>query len=166
MYMNMYGGSHMFVFNLKLKSKRSLLILLIVAIIIVAFVCLIVSVNKSHSVPDTATCDEIGEYSLCAESSQVQCEFLSQLGYEVDKEVSCDVVTIPTEFNSIYTEYNQLQKQIGLDLSKFKGKIAQRIKFNLANTDKKYAVLLIYDGKVIGGHITNGEYGSENQPLI
>lgn len=155
----------MFVFNLRLKSKRILLILL-VAISVIAFVCFIASVNKNHRVPDTATCDEIGEYSLCAENSQKQYDFLIQFGYEVDDEIESKVVTIPTEFNSVYEEYNLLQKQMGLDLSKFKGKTAQQVRFKLLNTDEKNAVLLICDGKVIGGHITNGEYGSKNQPLI
>ena len=157
---------HMFVFNFRLKSKRNLLLFSIIAILIIAFIFLITSINKSNMVPDTATCDEIGEYSLCAENTQKQRDFISQLGYEIDKEIASDVVTIPSEFNSVYEKYNLLQKHMGLDLSKFRGETALQIKFKLLNTDKKYAVLIICDGKVIGGHITNGEYGSEIQPLI
>ena len=78
---------------------------------------------------------------------------------------SCEV-TIPTDFNDTYEQYNELQKEIGLDLEKFKGKSVQKITYELKNCKTKFAVLLIYKGKVIGGHLTNGEYGSENLSLI
>lgn len=156
----------MFVFNIKLKSKKNLIKVVIIGIVIIAVICFVSAVSGEHKVPHTATCDEIGEYSLCAENLQEQCDFLSQLGYEVDKEIDSRNILIPTEFNLAYEEYNSLQKEIGLDLSRYKGETARQIKIKLKNIDEKYAVLLVYDGKVIGGHITNGEYGSKNQPLI
>ncbi len=156
----------MFVFNIKLKSKKNLLIFSVLVSVVIAVICFVSAISGERKVPDVATCDEVGEYSLVAETEQEQCDFLAQLGYEADKEIDSRNVLIPSEFNSAYEEYNILQKKIGLDLSRFKGKTAREIKIELKNTDKEYAVLLVYDGKVIGGHITNGEYGSKNEPLI
>ena len=36
----------------------------------------------------------------------------------------------------------------------------------LATPKDNNAVLLVYKNRVIGGHITNGEYGSKNLPLV
>lgn len=156
----------MFVFNIKLKSKKNLLIFSVIGAVVIAVICFVSAISGERKVPDVATCDEVGEYTLMAENEQEMNQFLSQFGYEADKEIDSRNISIPSEFNSAYEEYNSLQKQIGLDLSRFKGETAREIKIELKNTDKEYAVLLVYDGKVIGGHITNGEYGSKNEPLI
>ena len=157
----------MYVFNLCLKPSKKLLyffaVLLIVALLV--FALCMRSVHKQ--VNDTATCDEIGTYSLKAESESQQCSFLEQFGLTpmVDS-VNKKTVLIPTDFNSVYEEYNELQKTIGLDLQKYKGKSAEMVTYELENSKAKYAVLLIYNETVIGAHLTNGEYGQSNLPLI
>ena len=70
------------------------------------------------------------------------------------------------EFNNTYNKYNDLQKKIGLDLSRYKGRTAEEITYELKNSETKYAVLLVYENRVIGAHLTNGEYGQSNLPLI
>ena len=75
-------------------------------------------------------------------------------------------VVIPSDFNKYYEEYNELQKKIGLDLGKFKGKEVTEIIVPLEKPKDNNAVLLVYKNRVIGGHITNGEYGSKNLPLV
>ena len=97
--------------------------------------------------------------------------FLKQFGIEVEKTpVQEQNVTIPSEFDKIYVCYNELQKQQGLDLSKYKRKEVTRYTYKVTNySDYEgtvYADVIVYRGKVIGGHLTNGEYGSENLPLI
>ena len=64
---------------------------------------------------------------------------------------------IPSDFGDIYTRYNKLHKPIGLDLSPYKGKEAERVVYKLESG--KLATLLIYRGRVIGGHIASGIYG-------
>lgn len=156
----------MFVFNLKVTDSKKVFAIFAVASVAVAVVCIISMISVQSSLPDTATCDELGCYSLKLDKDDEQCAFLQQFGLSPVKITdSCEVI-IPTEFNDTYEQYNELQKEIGLDLEKFKGKSAQKITYELKNSKTKFAVLLIYKGKVIGGHLTNGEYGSENLPLI
>lgn len=76
-----------------------------------------------------------------------------------------ETVRIPGEFNDVYTAYNELQRQSGLDLTPYRGKEALRLTFSLHNSRLPYATLLVYGGRVIGGHLTSGEYGSVLQPL-
>ena len=156
----------MFVFNFKVTDSKKVFTIFAVASVVVAIVCIICMISVQNSLPDTATCDELGSYSLKCDKDDEQCAFLEQFGLlPVKITDSCEVI-IPTDFNDTYEEYNKLQKEIGLDLEKFKGKSVQKVTYELKNSKAKYAVLLIYKGKVIGGHLTNGEYGSKNLPLI
>ena len=156
----------MFVFNFKVTDSKKVFAIFAVASVAVAVVCIISMISVQNSLPDTATCDELGCYSLKCDKDDEQSAFLQQCGLSPLKITdSCEVI-IPTEFNDAYEHYNELQKEIGLDLEKFKGKSVQKVTYELKNSKTKYAVLLIYKGKVIGGHLTNGEYGSENLPLI
>ena len=162
----MFGGLALFVFNFKVTDSKKVFAIFAVASVAVAVVCIISMISVQSSLPDTATCDELGCYSLKCDKDDELCTFLEQFGLlPVKIADNCEVV-IPTEFNQTYEQYNELQKEIGLDLEKFKGKSVQKVTYELKNSKTKYAVLLIYKGKVIGGHLTNGEYGSENLPLI
>lgn len=156
----------MFVFNFKVADSKKVFAIFAVASVAVAIICIICMISVQNSLPDTATCDELGCYSLKCDKDDEQCTFLEQFGLlPVKIADNCEVV-IPTEFNQTYEKYNELQKKIGLDLEKFKGTSAQKITYELKNSKTKFAVLLIYKGKVIGGHLTDGEYGSNNLPLI
>lgn len=156
----------MFVFNFKVTDSKKVFAIFAVASVAVAIVCIISMISVQNSLPDTATCDELGCYSLKCDKDDEQCTFLEQFGLLPEKITDSCEVTIPSDFNETYDDYNEIQKEIGLDLKKFKGKSVQKITYKLKNSKTKYAVLLIYKGKVIGGHLTNGEYGSENLPLI
>jgi hypothetical protein len=89
-------------------------------------------------------------------------EFLSQFGWEVNATpVEETDVTIPSEFDRIFTSYNEIQKQQGLDLSKYKHKTVTRYTFELTNYDdyngKVYANVLVYRNRVIGGDICSAD---------
>lgn len=162
----MLGGLALFVFNFKVTDSKNVFTIFAVVSVAIAIVCIISMISVQNSLPDTATCDELGCYSLKCDKDDEQCAFLEQFGLSPVKNTDSCEVTVPTDFNDTYEEYNELQKEIGLDLEKFKGKSVQKVTYELKNSKAKYAVLLIYKGKVIGGHLTNGEYGSENLPLI
>lgn len=156
----------MFVYNFKVKPSKKLAVIFAIASLVIGIICIICMTAVHNKASDTATCDEIGTYSLTAENTSEQCYFLEQFGLVSDPEsIQSREIIIPAEFNTVYEEYNNIQKMIGLDLSRYKGKTVQEVRFELKNSEIKYAVLLIYDEKVIGAHLTNGEYGQSNLPL-
>ena len=99
--------------------------------------------------------------------------FLSQFGWEVETEpLEEEIVTIPDNFNKVFKGYNQIQKQQGLDLEKYKRKEVTRYTYTVTNypneKGKVYANLLVYRDTVIGGDIcsayVNGfVHGFENK---
>lgn len=154
----------MFVLNFKLKNRgKALRYAVIAALIIVLVIVAVVKNNGSNT--DTATCDEIGEYSLKAENEEQRIELLRGFGIENAELEESDEITIPENFNSITEKYNETQKQIGLDLSPYKGQKAQRLTYSVNGENASYAVLLVNNGRLIGGHLTNRVYGEGVMPL-
>ncbi len=88
--------------------------------------------------------------------------FLSQFGWETDavpKEVK--TVTIPSEFDKVFSAYNELQKLQGLNLSKYKNKDVTRYTLTVKNypdyEGTVYANVLVYRNRVIGGDICSAD---------
>ena len=103
-------------------------------------------------------------------------EFLAQFGWEVDPSaVESIEVTIPEDFDKVFTGYNEIQKGQGLDLSKYKGKTMMRYTYDVTNYEgyegKVQANILVYRGKVVGGDICSADingfiHGFENQKNV
>lgn len=88
--------------------------------------------------------------------------FLRQFGWEVKEEAVAAVeVTIPDEFDKIFTGYNELQKRQGMDLSKYRKKEVMRYTYEITNygdyEETVYANVLIYRNRVIGGDVCSAD---------
>ena len=60
--------------------------------------------------------------------------FLSQFGWQAEPQVTEEVtMRIPTDFDKVMNAYNELQKKMGLDLSKYKGKEVTRYTYTVTN---------------------------------
>jgi hypothetical protein len=89
-------------------------------------------------------------------------DFLEQFGWTVSETpVDEKKVTIPQEFDKIMLSYNEFQRQMGLDLAKYKGKDVMRYTYEVTNypeyEGRVYANVLIYRNKVIGGDICSAD---------
>lgn len=88
--------------------------------------------------------------------------FLSSYGWEVDPSGSYVVeVQIPKNFDSIFETYNEIQLAQGCDLWNYAGKRVKRYSYPVSNypaySKDIRANLLVYNGKIIGGDISNTE---------
>jgi hypothetical protein len=68
---------------------------------------------------------------------------------------------MPSEFDKVFTGYNELQKRQGLDLSKYRNREVTRYTFTVTNY-KNYdgtvlANVLVYRNRVIGGDICSAD---------
>lgn len=151
----------MFVISMKSDKLKKYLI--------IAFVCAlttiggIVSVSSSQSTPTA----NIGGINMRAATAEERIAFFSQFGYEISEDpLEVKEVIIPTEFDETYEEYNELQKTQGLDLGKYKGKRVKMWSYAIKNYPGYETAdgnirgnILVYDGVVIGGDISNIELG-------
>ena len=155
----------MFVLNYKVKNRGKALRHIFIIFVIVVLIIFAYLRGCSGSKSDTATCDEIGEYSLKAETEEQRLEILRTFGIENAELTESDEITIPEEFNSVTEKYNEIQRQTGLDLTPCKGQKAQRFTYSVNAENATDAVLLVNEGNLIGGHLTNRVYGEGVRPL-
>lgn len=88
--------------------------------------------------------------------------FLAQFGWQTGASpVEVKTVTVPTEFDKVYAAYNELQKEQGLNLSRYKGKDVTRYTFAITNykdyEGTVYANVLVYRNRVIGGDVCSAD---------
>lgn len=85
--------------------------------------------------------------------------FLSGFGIKTDlKPISQEEIIIPTDFDSVYENYNLIQLEAGFDLSGYKGAKAVRYTYkmlNFPNNERKniYANVICIKNKQVGGDI-------------
>lgn len=143
----------MFIVSVKPTKKK----IIIISAIVVAVILMIMRVS-SCSAQSAAATGKNGTYSLLAEGNAGRIEFLEQFGWKTAGKASeTEEITIPSEFNETYTSYNELQKQQGLDLTKYKGEKCKKYVYKILNYDgdsEVVATLLILNNKVIGGDIS------------
>lgn len=146
----------MLVISLKANKKR----LVVLAVITVVLMILAISVfGGAKQVADTSA------ISYKAGNNEQRLAFLSQFGWKVEEDpVSVEEVIIPINFNKIYESYNELQKSQDLDLTKYAGETAKKWTYQVKNypgygedSDCIRANLLVFEGVIIGGDISNIE---------
>lgn len=95
-----------------------------------------------------------------AKEDRSNIEFLTSYDWEVlDECVEKEKVKIPEVFDEVYNNYNELQKEAGLDLTNYKGKNAIRYTYIVTNFPGKSedeeirANVLCVDNKQVAGDI-------------
>lgn len=151
----------MFVLTVKSKvSKKAGRILVGISAVLCAIIIFVCAVGVYSTVPDTAVCDSIGQYSTAFESEASASSFAKQFGKEIEELYSTQSVYIPSHFNETYIKYNELQKKQGLDLEKYKGRQCTLYVYKLKNYtidySDAYLSVAVYRDAVIAGHISTG----------
>ena len=144
----------MMIYTAKLNKK---LLFSVIAVVIIVALAIIFGLPKGNESQTT-----MGSTKLKNESDVL--DFIANLGYETaDDTLVCKEVTIPGEFDETYEKYNNVQKSQGLDLSKYKGKRVKMWSYAISNypgyenADCIRGNILVYDGIVVGGDISNIE---------
>ncbi len=150
----------MFVYALRANTLR---FFGIIGIALIALVSLILFV-PGNEVTTTG--------SILAENEKIQYDkikteddriaFLGQFGWEVNPAtVETAEITVPQEFDKILKTYNEVQKQQGLDLTKYRGKNVTRYTYEITNyngySGKVYANIIIFKNRVVGGDICSAD---------
>ncbi len=86
-------------------------------------------------------------------------EFLNRYGWQVnEKPIESQTVIIPLVFDTVYEDYNTLQKEAGLDLTEYKGKKGTRYTYEVlnypGNVENVRANVIVIDGKAVAGDIS------------
>lgn len=142
-------------------SKVELAILLIGLLCFIATLWYIFSPKSGTADTSANSTTSVTKFLVSAQTPADRLQFLSQFGWEVDSDpLEARDIVIPAEFDENYTEYNDMQKSLGFDLSEYRGRKAKKWVYCVKNypgiANNVTATLLIADGKVIGGDISSG----------
>ena len=149
----------MFIYSVRagtLKFIGAVCVALVAMITVIAFIP-----SMGGGVVDTGATTQSVQYEKVKSAEDVA-NFLSQFGWQVKAEpVEVKEGVIPSEFDRIFTNYNEIQKQQGLDLSKYRRKTATRYTMEVTNygdyDGKVYANVIVYHNRVIGGDICSAD---------
>ncbi len=82
-----------------------------------------------------------------------------------DSAVGSKDIIIPSEFDSVYSKYNVLQKQAGFDLTRYKGEEATVYTYPFSADSEWQIHLIVCKGEVIGGDVSSVRLDGEMKPL-
>ncbi len=134
----------------KVFTKKHIIIATVTGLLIICF--LLFDNSSSDSISAIKTKGIV--------TGDLRSQFLEDIGLTVEEnDYDYKEITIPKEFDDVYNQYNELQKQDGFDLKKYAGKTVDKFTYTVKRypgyeNEKVYANLLIYKGKVIGGDIS------------
>lgn len=150
----------MFVYTLKANTLK---FFSIIGIALIALISLIVFVPR-YDIATTGAIQKETEHIRYdkIKNNADRIAFLAQFGWECSESATEEVtMTIPKEFDKIMKTYNEVQKQQGLDLEKYKGKDVTRYTYEITNypgaEGKVIANLIICKNRVIGGDICSAD---------
>ena len=135
-----------------------------IALCLVAAVVLLILVLKLVSGGENTTTVESGQpVPTDISSNEDRIAYLAACGYTAEPEpVQTQEVSIPKEFNEVFTRYNELQQSQGFDLTPYAGKRAKRYVYRITDHpsgSEVLATLVIYQDTVIAADLscTEGE---------
>ena len=150
----------MFVYSLRAGTVKLIGVICVALTVLITLIAFVPTYTISSQASTDAT--EVSYRYDKIKTSDDVAAFLSQFGWEVDTApVESKEVTIPAEFDKIFSAYNELQREQGLDLSKYKRKQVTRYTFKITNYEgydgTVYANVLIYRNRVVGGDICSAD---------
>ena len=146
----------MIVYSLRASTLRFFGVIAVSLAVLIALIVLVPTYAAEESQPTIS-------YTYEKVKSEDDAErFLAQFGWIVDATpLEVSEVTMPDEFDKIFAAYNEIQKEQGLNLVKYKRKKLTRYTFEVTNYEgydgKVLANVLVYRKKVIGGDICSAE---------
>ena len=148
----------MFVYSMKASTIKFFGVICVALVSLITLIAFIPSYNGDF----VETSTEVSYNYDKVKSNDDRIAFIGQFGWEVEKEpLESREVTIPAEFDKIFAGYNEIQRQQGLDLSKYKKKNVMRYTYKVTNYEgyegDVYVNVLVYRGRVVGGDVCSAD---------
>lgn len=95
-------------------------------------------------------------------TDEARLSFITSLGWEVTGEViEEETFTLPETFDRVLLGYNEIQKDQGLDLSRYRKKKVTRYTYEVTNFEgydgRVLLNLIVYRGKVVAGDVSSAD---------
>ncbi len=154
----------MFVYSVRASSLKFFAVIALTVALVVAIVLI-------GGGSDAMTASAGGVDFSGVKTNEERLEFIRQFVPEAAGEPSdSETFSVPEDFDRIMRSYNEIQKQQGLDISKYKNKKVTRYTYEvekLGDYDKPVFInLIIYRGNVIACDISSADPDGFVKPLV
>ncbi|MBE6690207.1 MAG: DUF4830 domain-containing protein [Ruminococcaceae bacterium] len=151
----------MFIYSMRAGTLRFFGIVCVALIGLVTLMAFVPELQPTAATESEAVESESVSFEKIR-SNEDRIGFLSHFGWQVEEApLESTTVTVPREFDKVFSSYNELQRAQGLDLSAYAGKTVERYTYTVKNYEgyegTVYANLLIWRGRVIGGDICSAD---------
>lgn len=151
----------MFIYSLRASTLKFFAVICVSLVMLITLIAFIPSYDGNGNGFVASSKDVEIKYDD-VKTNEDRIAFLAQFGWEVASEPKESVeVTIPSEFDKIFTGYNEIQRRQGLDLSKYKKKKVMRYTYEVTNYEGAngtvYANVLVYRNRVVGGDVCSAD---------
>ena len=148
----------MFIYSLRASTLKFFAVLCVALVTLITLIAFI----PAQAQESEATSGEVEIVYEKIKTEEDRVTFLRQFGWEVKGEpVKVAEVTIPSDFDKVFADYNEIQKRQGLDLSEYKKKKVTRYTYEITNYEGAdgvvYANILVYRNRVIGGDVCSAD---------
>ena len=145
----------MFVYSVRASGIRYFLLVVLTLIVLVGSIIITNADTAMVSADGTVNFGGAAEH-------EGRVAFIKQFGYEINEApVSEASFSMPSDFDRIITDYNELQRRQGLDLSKYSGKKVTRYTYEVKNYEgyegTVYVNLFVCRDRVIGCDISSAD---------
>ena len=152
----------MFVYSIRATTVKLVGVICVALTVLITLIAFVPTYTISSQTSANAGATEVNYTYDKIKTAEDAAAFLSQFGWAVNTTpVEVKTVTIPTEFDKVFAAYNEMQKALGLNLSKYKNKDVTRYTFSVTNykdyEGTVYANVLVYRNRVIGGDICSAD---------
>ena len=153
----------MFVYSLRASTLKFFGVVCVALVSLITLIAFIPTYTAGDPGADTDTSAQTISINYeKIRDNEDRVEFLSQFGWEVeDDPLETVEVVIPTEFDTVFAGYNEIQKAQGLDLAKYKKKTVTRYTYEVTNypgySGTVHANVIVYRNRVIGGDICTAD---------
>ena len=150
----------MFVYSIRATTVKLVGVICVALTVLITLIAFVPTYTVTGQTPNDTAAASYNYDKIKTESDVV--DFLSQFGWEVNASpIEIKTVTIPKEFDKVFSAYNEMQKEQGLNLSKYKNKEVTRYTFSITNYPNYegtvYANVLVYRNRVIGGDVCSAD---------
>ena len=148
----------MFIYSLRAGTVKMIGVLCVALTILITLIAFVPTYVAGGEFVEPAANYSYDKVRTAADAAA----FLEQFGWQVEATpVETRTVTIPEEFDKVFAAYNEMQKEQGLNLARYKNKDVTRYTFAVANyvgyEGTVYANVLVYRNRVIGGDLCSAD---------
>ena len=158
----------MFVYSLSGKSLKTALLAVVAFVFIVGAIMILPDYDATGNAYISAYANESISF-VGIKTEEDRQDFISKFGIAVSgNPIEEYEAKIPKSFDSVYEEYNNIQKAQGLDLSRFRGKSFKRYTYEITNypknaegepSGKVFLNLIQHKNRIIAGDISSSSMG-------